>query len=389
MSGAASQRDMPDQPGVFDLLDPLDPVSIGGILFLVDRRRPVAALVDETTGDLRFATWHDAPLSKATTDIRLLVSDGGLWIGYHDADGLAYQPDALTSLAVRISLDGETIALPLGERRITGCDSIGVWSAEPGAPTIDDTYRGGPVASDWSEPTTLVRARLDGATDSVEVDRFVYEVYETAGRLVVAYAPTPPIATPSDFGSVGYSYQWEARDVGSVADPPRKVATAVGDGALLDRSATTARFEAAGQRVARTGSPARAALPISLSGVTGTRWLRAPLTHDDIVATEQAALRIFSDLDTYWHGEDGTVRALSRGLSEGSARIEGAWPDSRVVVRFRHPHYREGLLERGLQLFDAAGRIQLSDYAPIHLMEDLGTRELPPVTEAVDGILRV
>lgn len=66
-----------------------------------------------------------------------------------------------------------------------------------------------------------------------------------------------------------------------------------------------------------------------------------------------------------------------------------AWPESAVQVTFRHRWFPCGLLRRRVPLFDEPGRPADVEYCDIHLMEDLATGQLPPVTEAVDGVLHI
>jgi hypothetical protein len=46
-----------------------------------------------------------------------------------------------------------------------------------------------------------------------------------------------------------------------------------------------------------------------------------------------------------------------------------------------------GWVRRTVRVFDDAGRVAPPLYASTHLMEDLATQELPPATDAVDGIV--
>ena len=81
-----------------------------------------------------------------------------------------------------------------------------------------------------------------------------------------------------------------------------------------------------------------------------------------------------------------------RGLAEGhgiTAVLEGAWPDRAVRVTLRHRRYADGVLTRRIPLFDELGRPTPPEYCDVHLIEDLDTHYLPPVTEAVDGVLEI
>ena len=77
------------------------------------------------------------------------------------------------------------------------------------------------------------------------------------------------------------------------------------------------------------------------------------------------------------------------GINDLSVEVTGTWPDSTMQIAFTHTS-RPGLrLMHSLPLFDELGRLQPPDHAGVHLWEDLGTNNLPPASEAVNGILHV
>lgn len=72
----------------------------------------------------------------------------------------------------------------------------------------------------------------------------------------------------------------------------------------------------------------------------------------------------------------GETLALTDGVDDARIDVIGHWPDTRVEVSFAHPHYPQGRLRRTYRVFDDAGRIKSTQYASIHLMEDLETGAL-------------
>lgn len=93
----------------------------------------------------------------------------------------------------------------------------------------------------------------------------------------------------------------------------------------------------------------------------------------------------FEHLDAHWRNDDDTISPLSVALSDTAVLVEGAWPDTRLVVTLRHESRPGLLLRRTLPLFDETG-------APIkhegwRFMEDLDTHYLAPAKEAIDGLL--
>ena len=97
----------------------------------------------------------------------------------------------------------------------------------------------------------------------------------------------------------------------------------------------------------------------------------------------------FAHLDAFWHSDDGTTSPLSAGLHDPSVTIDGAWPETRLVVTFRHPARPGLLLRRTLHLFDDNGAPNDQQYADIHLMEQLDTGYIAPADEAKDGVLDI
>jgi hypothetical protein len=107
----------------------------------------------------------------------------------------------------------------------------------------------------------------------------------------------------------------------------------------------------------------------------------------DIRAHIERVRREFDHLDAYWHDQDGGTNPLSEGLSRPTVTQPGEWPDSQLVVTFRHS-IRPGLwLRRTYGLFDETGQPVDHDDAAIFLMEDLDTGCIAPSSEAVDGVL--
>lgn len=97
----------------------------------------------------------------------------------------------------------------------------------------------------------------------------------------------------------------------------------------------------------------------------------------------------FSNLGGFWTADDGSSHPLVRGLSAPSVSVEGDWPDSHVVVTFKHTSRPDLVLRRQLRIFDDEGYPVEHEYASIHLMEDLDTYHVPPAEDAVNGVLDI
>lgn len=69
--------------------------------------------------------------------------------------------------------------------------------------------------------------------------------------------------------------------------------------------------------------------------------------------------------------------------------VEGDWPETRVVMTFRHP-VRDGVvMRRTMRVFTDDGFPVAHKHAGAYLDEDIATKALPPVERAVDGILDI
>jgi hypothetical protein len=123
--------------------------------------------------------------------------------------------------------------------------------------------------------------------------------------------------------------------------------------------------------------------------ITERTWPLPPAPRPGALDHAQRWLDRFGGLDAYWTDEAGATKPLTGGMTDVSSTLDGEWPDLAVRVAFRHPHFPAGRLSRRIPLFDELGRPVEPEYADIALMEDLDTGYLPPVTEAVEGVLRI
>jgi hypothetical protein len=105
--------------------------------------------------------------------------------------------------------------------------------------------------------------------------------------------------------------------------------------------------------------------------------------------TIAAALAEWSDIDHAWKSEDGDSSPLIRGMSDSKVTIEGDWPDTNLIVTFKHPHYFDGIMRHKVPLFEDGGRPRAYDYDSDWLWEEVESGDVPPIVQAVDGILDV
>lgn len=98
----------------------------------------------------------------------------------------------------------------------------------------------------------------------------------------------------------------------------------------------------------------------------------------------------FDGLDAYWRPQSGgPLRPLAEGLGDCRSELVGTWPDTAVRISFTLERLPGVRLIRTIPIFDELGRQFPPEHAEIHLMEDLDTRAVPPVTDAVDGLLEM
>ncbi|WP_380156334.1 hypothetical protein [Kineococcus sp. R86509] len=108
----------------------------------------------------------------------------------------------------------------------------------------------------------------------------------------------------------------------------------------------------------------------------------------DVESYVQQVVDDWSQLESYWQGS-GTTQPLARGMSAVEVRLVGDWPRTQLECTFGFAPYPGVRLRRRLDLFDELGAVAKPEYAQIHLMEDLDTRALPPLEDAIDGVLDV
>lgn len=156
-----------------DLLDALDPVVVGGVMFLVDRSRPVAALrgVD---GLATVVVWPDAPLPARSASPSVLAAPGCVWVVYAEDSTDPARTSAAT--AVRIGVDGQVSACELGSLEAIGADEHGVWLAdfpylqlEEGLYDDEESDAGGPAA--LGPPEELSSAPVESWEDFERAQR--------------------------------------------------------------------------------------------------------------------------------------------------------------------------------------------------------------------------
>lgn len=407
-----------------DRLHPLAPMTVGRTTFLVDTRRPVAALFRQGDPRPRFATWPHVTSPVVATHVQRLISDGedGIWIVYAESQPSAHRPEGAHPVsAVHLAADGsvrwierspsdvpvvagspEARLEPLDRSMpaVVGAQPDALWLFRTWQPREDASYRGGTPPDGWNHASYLVRLPVDGPGEGMLVEHPVHAVRRgDDGALRVLLELGPPVASvradsgwrssggayaavrgprPLPREKIVFSRQWAIATVETFGGhddgqtPPDRA----------DLAATAIPVDAdEGEAVAAIGDISggyvmRAApvyihgigpTDLPLDGLAGGSWPTVELDEADIEAVGRRALQL---LGPRTFGRDTTT-----------AELRGDWPETAVVVSLEHPD------APGIRLFDDAGRIALSDYTDIRLQEDIGTGRYPDASTAVDGVV--
>ncbi len=169
-----------------DPLDPLRPVVVGEVTFLVDRHRPVAALRG-ADASVRLVCWPDAPLPARAATARLYPAPGCVWVLYCQ-DNMDTCVDS-ASTAVRVGLDAQVAALELGSLEPIGADEQGGWVTPWAAPLAGEGFDEDEVVGADVEPEPP-QVDTDAPVESWEdFHRAQQEAVDAAMDLVTTMAP--------------------------------------------------------------------------------------------------------------------------------------------------------------------------------------------------------
>ena len=402
-----------------DLLEPLEPVVVGAVTFLVDRARPVAALrgVD---GSVRVVCWPDAPLPAGAASPQLYPGQGCVWVVY----GALFADQPLSHTAVRIGSDAGVLARELGMLEVIGADEHGVWLTPQSFPHVEgldgatfdadeavdedrEAARGAAVEL-WQEFEGAQRAANDVAARAfaatIEVPEgvegtFGWFSYPDARQEQRALPPLPASVPPQPTGPVtlrrlradgGGDEMVASRLVEQVAvtgagvlrmvfHPTGPVITNDVDGhgrsyryprrvAEIDVSAglpTAVDLDAADSQPIKDDprgqarqEPVDPGEPVDLAGVAGTRWTLRPQSQEQVAAAVRAVRDQFAGLDeptTRFAARDQRWHRVQGEFADLDLRVEGVWPATEVVVDFSHRPTPGHRFRAHHRVFDDAG----------------------------------
>ncbi|WP_181033523.1 hypothetical protein [Arthrobacter sp. SX1312] len=340
-------------------------------LILVNLTEPIAVIRRSGEFD-RTITWPDLPVGLLGLHVRIVPAPDGAWVLYMPVEKAGYETSHNGATALHISPDG--ILTPfsdLGHVHCLGTTrhglwlSIGHWDAD-----VDSE-------ADWLTDRDLLVLDANGGTHRLTADRMPAAAFEDDQSAHLVVYTSAPDASHDGHGGASYTYRFSQIDLPAGALPStlhitENQAVPVEDDDMPGRS----RDEGPGTH------------PITMDDPRAS-WTLVELPSEQKKAAIEAVCTEFAHLDSYWTAPSGARTPLSDGLSGTRVDVVGEWPATRVEVSFIHPHYPEGRLRRAYRVFDDAGRIKPTEFAAIHLMEDLDTRDLPPVTNAHNTILDI
>lgn len=340
-------------------------------VLLVSLTEPIAVIQQAGEPD-QTISWPDLPIGLIAPHVTVVPAPDGAWILYQPMDSDTGQLPDNAATALHISPKGELTPFfdlvrvnHLGITRHGLWLSIGQWDAD-----VD-------TAADWLVDRTLLILSADGGVRPMTIDRMPAAAFEKDRAAHLVVCTSAPDALRDEHGGASYTYRFSQIDLPAGDLPPMLRITEhqpvpVDEDQIPGRS----RQEETTPDPITTDDP-RAA------------WTLVNLPSDQKQTAIEAFCAEFTHLDAYWTAPAGAKTPLSDGITDTHVEVVDDWPNTHVDVSFAHPHYPEGRLRRTFRVFDDAGRIRPTEYAAIHLMEDLATRDLPPITNARNNILDI
>lgn len=340
-------------------------------LIRVSLTEPIAVLQQAGETD-RIISWPDLSIGHLSPHVTVTPASDGAWILYQPINSDTGQLPHDTTTALHISPDGQlTPFFDLAHVSHLGTTRHGLWLSTRQWDANVDT------AADWLVDRTLLILSADEGVHRITIDRMPAAVFDDDQAAHLVVYTSAPDARRDDYGGASYTYRFSQIELPAGDLPPTLRITEhqsvpVNEDQIPGRS----RDEKLKLDSITTDDP-RAA------------WTLIDLPSDQKKAAIEALCAKFAHLDAYWAAPSGAKTPLSDGLNATQIDIAEDWPNTRVDVSFAHPYYPEGRLRRTFRVFDNAGRITPTEYASIHLMEDLDTRDLPPITNAHNNILDI
>lgn len=342
-----------------------------GSLIRVSLSEPVA-VVRRSGVPEQVVTWPDLPVGWRSPVVRIEAAPNGAWVLYTPMEADESPGAEKGSATIYISPDGEVVRFPdLPTVRMVGATRHGLWLS------VDDSDDDVDAPADWLVQRGLLVLAEDGQTSQLTIDRIpVIASDDGLNPRLLVYASAPE-AIPDGDGGAWYKYRYLQLDLPPTDLPPTL--------SVAEHATMSLEEKQVPELMDEDGPPAFSYAP----GEPRVSWKMVYLPLEQQQAAIKAVCAEFADVDFSRNPPGGSMEPIADGMTEAWVEVIGVWPETRVEVSFRHPHYARGRLRRTLRVFDDAGRVTPTQYAGVHLMEDVETGALPPVSRARDGILDI
>jgi len=267
-----------------------------------------------------------------------------------------------------------------------------------------DADDGVPVSAPLpTSPTEIVRITPADERTIVQVDHLVDAVSIEDGRMTLRFHPAGPRQVEVPFGERGPWRSWdtvyEPREV--VVDVAAGIPSAV---VTEDHASVPATDENAGadlEEVEAAWAAEDSALQarrapwigrLDLTGVSGASWQTPEpdaATVERSVAAVRDQLASLGEPSVMWSADTDAVTRVRSDYRSVQVDVEGAWPDTEVVVSFEHRAVPFLRLRRRYRVFDDAGYPIDRQYVTVYLEEDIATGHIASRRAAVDGVLDI
>jgi len=343
-------------------------VDADGARICVGLRDPAAVIRDDS-GDQVVAAWPDLDVGLRSPSVTAFGSPTGAWVLYRPMESEDERTPEGRTAAVHVAPSGAVTRFEgLPGTHLLGVSRHGLWLAATSAPRPRDHDR-------WLEDCVISVLGADGSRATVSVDRRPAFVLDDGGTPLLVVHEGPPRFPPA----LRVPDRSFIRRYCGIELPPGALPAKLNLGAHP-------KLWNDDERLMRLMAASGARTPVSPPEDPGVRWQRVRLSAaqgTDAVATVREEFHHL-DVDRLAGGE--RLPSTADEPYDASVVAVGLWPETRVEVSFRLPHY-PARLRRTLRVFDDAGRVSPALYASVHLQEDLATRALPSPDAAVDGVV--
>jgi hypothetical protein len=346
-------------------------IATDRFLLRVSLTEPIAVIQQAGEPD-QIISWPDLPIGPVSPHVKVIPASDGAWLLYQPTNSDTGQLTHNTATALHISPNGElTSFFDLVHVSHLGTTRHGLWLS------VDQWDVDVDTAADWLVDRTLLILSANTTVHRMSIDRMPAAAFDDHQAAHLVVYTSAPDALRDRHGGASYTYRFSQIDLPAGDLPPML--------RITEHQPVPVEED---QIPGRSRNEEPRTDPISTDDPRAA-WTLIDLPLDQKQMAIDAICAEFTHLDTYWTAPSGAKTPLSDGITSTHVEVVDDWPNTHVDVSFAHPYYPEGRLRRTFRVFDDAGRIRPTEYASIHLMEDLDTRNLPPITNAHNNILDI